>query len=260
MKTILLVWLILFPCSLSYAYAQEQDEALPVQSVILQSGLNTFREDLLIPKVHRGSISSLGYAFEKERKIYFYLAASLGLGPVKTVLETESQTWNAHIRLSFMPGYQFFQSGRVSLRAGMKLNYTLEMMEYPVWDESRAYWSTSLSAGPWCSLELDLNNTVSWLNTVSFCSPGVLSRPDEYRLYAQEEWTLGHVLEITHSNFIAGSLQPIRVGEFKTELRMPFTERKQVSISYLLHYARTARSDEPTLTLWQNSLGIGIIW
>ncbi len=64
--------------------------------------------------------------------------------------------------------------------------------EYEVWDEAHAYWGNFLSLGN--SVALQVYERKSLLLYFDFTLLGLHSRPDLYRLYANEYWTFSHIV------------------------------------------------------------------
>jgi len=236
--------------------AQEKSEINGRYSFGIFCGFNELKEEILLSKVHRGNVGFISESWEKEGKFAQKILLSQGFGKLKTDLETEPQSLFISLKGTYSAGYKLLSIGRISNYSGLLLDYSLVLYEFPVWDESRAYWSTSVSAGIWDRLFVKLNENTDWITELSFCSPGFLSRPDEYRLYAQEEWTFPAIIKITHSKFRMGFLSSIIMINATSELRFHSGAGRFFSLFYEMVYSETSRVDDPALQIFRNSFGL----
>ncbi len=222
------------------------------------AAISSIKEEILLPKVHRGILSNLTYRFEKNNAKYYSLKFDIAYGKLRTTMETEKVTWNGQINLRFTAAYKMIDFGSFRYSLGYTVDYEWSVMEYPVWDESRAYWSTTLSAGPCNRLMVTMKNNMSWIFTWDLCLLGVLSRPDEIRLYAQEKWTLLSIIKTTHSYLEPVSVNKLLKNAIGTEFRLPLKNGNYFSFCYSFRYLKSNRNSEPPVYINSNILGMGI--
>ncbi|MFH0842749.1 MAG: hypothetical protein V1903_09030 [Bacteroidota bacterium] len=221
-------------------------------------GSNQVKENILIPKAHIGSSLSVTYEFEKESNNFHALNFNLGYSRLKTKLETDKVTWNGQIDAGYSWGKSLISVEKIKYSLGVNLSYILTVMEYPVWDESRAYWGTAFSAGPFTRLKMTFNNNGSWISSLSLDLLGLSSRPDELRLYAQEEWTLSNILRITNSGYSFGTADRTFLCVLKNEYRIPFKDDNFLSVNNSITYATISEYRSPSLQTIRIDFGVGL--
>lgn len=239
-------------------HGQEKKSSVSQQLIGYELGSYQIKEEILIPKVHRGIIHSLSYRYCKEGKHFHEASFVLGYGKLKTKLETEKVTWNGQVDLQYAMGFYLVNSQKVSFSLGFNTRYRWSVFEYPVWDESRAYWGTAVTLGPYNRFMVLLKKNRAWITTWDISLLGLLGRPDEVRLDAQQDWSFAGVMTSTQSNFTFGLVNQILISDFRTEFRLPFGDDNFVSFFYALIFQRVAKKDEPPLKTLTNNLGIGI--
>ena len=221
-------------------------------------GSNQVKENILIPKAHKGSATSVSYKFEKESNNFHALNFNLGYSRLKTKLETDKVTWNGQIDAGYSWGKCLISAEKAKYYLGVNLNYLLTVMEFPVWDESRAYWGTTLSAGPFSRIKMTSGNNCSWISSLSLDLLGLTSRPDEVRLYAQEEWTLSNILRITNGGYSFGTANGTFLCVLKNEYRIPFKGDSFLSFYNSIIYATISEYRSPSLQTIRIDFGVGL--
>jgi hypothetical protein len=237
-----------------------QEIAPPVNSNIIELnfGSNQIKENLLIPKAHKGSAISVSYIFENESRNYHEFTFNLGYGRLKTRLETEKVTWNAQLSAGYSWGKNLVDREKIKYCLGLKTGYYWSLIEYPVWDESRAYWGTALYAGPFTRVKMIFKNSSSWIGSFSVDLIGLSSRPDEVRIYAQEEWTLSNILRITNSGYSFSAADRTFLCVLKNEYRIPFKDDNFLSVHNLITYATISEYRSPSLQMIRIYFGVGL--
>ena len=216
------------------------------------------KENILIPKVHSGSIISISYRFENEARNYNEFSFSIGYSKLRTKLETKKVTQNEQLNFSYSWGKGLLIQEKVKYYLGFNVGYDWTLMEYVVWDESRGYWGTSLTAGPYNRIAVRLNNKCSWISTIHFNLLGILSRPEDVRIYAQEEWTLSNIMKITNSDFSLGIINNILISDFRSEYRIPFKGDNFLSVYGSMFYETISKDEGQPLQILQITAGIGL--
>jgi hypothetical protein len=236
---------------------QEDESPLKANIFSFSPGSNRIKENILIPKVHSGSIIRISYRFENEARNYNEFSFSIGYSKLKTKLETEKVTQNEHLSFGYSWSKGLLIQERVKYYLGFNVGYDWTLMEYVVWDESRGYWGTSLTAGPYNRIAVRLNNKCSWISTIHFNLFGILSRPEDVRLYAQEEWTLSNIMKITNSDFSLGIMNNILICNFKSEYRIPFENDSFLSVYGSMFYKTISKGEGQPLQILQITAGLG---
>lgn len=221
-------------------------------------GSNQVKENILIPKAHKGSAISALYRFEKDSRNFHAFSFNLGYSRLKMKLETEKATWNGQINAGYSWGKNLISGEKTKYSLGIDLCYNLSLIEFPVWDESRVYWGTSLSAGPFSRLAMKFNNNCSWISSLSFGILGICSRPDTVRLYAQEEWTLSNILKITNSEFSFTAPGSAFLCAFKNEYRIPFKKGNFLSVYNSITYSTISEYQAPSFQTIKIDFGFGL--
>ena len=255
-------FLILVPLLLSLTYSnllcQEGGSKIKSNILSFSPGSNQIKENILIPKVHRGSLIRISYRYENESRNYNEFSFNFGYSKVKTRLETEKLTQNEQLSFSYSWGKSLIIQEKVKYYLGLNAGYDWSLMEYVVWDESRGYWGTSLTAGPYNRVAVKLNNKCSWISSFHFNLLGILSRPEDVRIYAQEEWTLTNIMKITNNDFSLGIMNNILICNFKSEYRIPFKGDNFLSVYGSLFYETISKSEGQPLQILQITAGMGV--
>lgn len=237
---------------------QESKSVGSTHHIGYELGSYRIKEDILIPKVHRGIINSLSYRYCKEGRHFHEASFFIGYGKLKTELETEKVTWNGQIDLKYTMGFYLVNSPKVSYTLGFITRYGWSVFEYPVWDESRAYWSTTLSLGPSNRFMVSLKKSRSWITTWDISLLGLVGRPDGIRLDAQQDWSFTGVVSSTQSGLTFCLVNELLISDLRTEFRLPIGDDNFMLFSYALIFQRVAKKDEPPLKTVTNNLGIGV--
>lgn len=224
----------------------------------LNIGNNQVKENILIPKVHRGASVLASYKLEKESNNFNAFNFSFGYSRLKTKLETEKATLNLQIDAGYLWGKCLISAEKTKYYLGVNLNYYLTVMEFPVWDESRVYWGTALSAGPFSRLKNTFNNNCTWICYLSLDLLGLSSRPDEVRLYAQEEGTLSNILRITNSGYSFGAADRTFLCVLRNEYRVPLKDDNFLSVHNSITYAVISEYRSPSLQTIRIDFGVGL--
>jgi hypothetical protein len=252
-------YLILFLFSFLFKSIQCQDTTSLFTSNLfnLTFGNNRLKEENLIPKVHSGALTGFSYVFEKSGNNFNSIACSISYNHLKTMLETEKVTQTGQINIKYSWGCNLSKRKGTNYFFGVTTSYNWSIQEFPVWDESRAYWGTSLVTGPYGRLSLTFDNLCSWISSFDIGLLGILSRPDYVRLYAQEEWSFSNILKITNSDFSFGIMNNILICCFKSEYRIPFKNDNFLSFYGSMFYEKISRSEGQLLKVSQIAAGIG---
>ncbi|MFH0756714.1 MAG: hypothetical protein V2B15_05450 [Bacteroidota bacterium] len=104
-----------------------------------ETGVNRLKEENLFPIVHQGAIHGLTYRYEKSGKHFHEVSVSLRYGKVKAGLETEKVSQNEQAGVGYCMGFHLVKRGKMNYFLGYNLRYAHSLVEFPVWDESRAY-------------------------------------------------------------------------------------------------------------------------
>jgi hypothetical protein len=116
---------------------QEDESAVKANIISFSPGSNMIKENILIPKVHSGSIISISYRFENEARNCNEFSFSIGYSKLRTKLETEKVTQNEQLNFSYSWGKGLLIQEKVKYYLGFNVGYDWTLMEYVVWDESR---------------------------------------------------------------------------------------------------------------------------
>ena len=181
---------------------------------------NQVKENILIPKTNRGQGIELSYKFEKERNSLNEFIFSTGYCKLKTKLETDKVTWNVQANAGYLWGKNLLAGEKFRYYLGAEVFYHWSVMEYPVWDESRAYWGSVISTGLFNRIKLLFNEKNILISSLCLDLAGLCSRPDDIRLYAQEEWTLSNIIRITNSGFSFNTLNNFFMCSLRNEYRV----------------------------------------
>jgi hypothetical protein len=252
-------YIILFLLSFLFKSIQCQDTTSVYTShlISLTFGSNRLKEEILIPKVHSGALTGFSYVFEKSGNNFNSIACSFSYNHLKTKLETEKVTQTGLIDIKYSWGYNLLKSKGSNYFLGVTTSYNWSIQEFPVWDESRAYWGTSLAAGPYGRLSMTFDNQCSWISSFDISLLGILSRPEDVRLYAQEEWTISNIMKITNSDFSFGIMNNILICCFKSEYRIPFKNDSFLSFYGSMFYESVSESEGQPFKVSQIAAGIG---
>ena len=241
-----------------FGTCQEPKTAVKYHSIIYEVGVNRLKEENLFPIVHRGSMNGLSYRIEKTGRNYNEITTTLRYGKLKAKAETEKESQNAQFSLSHCMGFRLLQSGQVKLFFGYNLKYSYSFLDFPVWDESRAYWGTALTIGFSGRLFIDFKRNQRLICSLDFNPTGMYSRPDEVRLYAQEIYTFSNIMKTTNSNFKPGWINNILLNNFRTEYRFLTKNDHFFSVHYSISYSRIKKTNEHPLLNCMNNFGVSL--
>jgi hypothetical protein len=254
-KFLILILTFLYPTP---SLGQEIRSSVNSHIIGFNIGSNQVKENLLIPKAHTGSVISVSYGFEKEGRNFHEFTFNIGYGRLKTKLETDKVTWNGQINTGYSWGKSLISREKVKYYLGADLKYHLTLMEYPVWDESRAYWGTALTAGLFTRVRMVFNNKSSWVSSLCIDLLGFSSRPDEVRIYAQEEWTLANILKITNTGYSFTLIDNTFMCSIQNEYRIFLKNDNFLSFCNSITYASISEYQGKSLLSVRINFGIGL--
>ncbi|HUX94186.1 MAG TPA: hypothetical protein VMV47_00525 [Bacteroidales bacterium] len=243
-KTQLFLLLLLLLCFPELVTGQEEKSPYIYHSFTYETGITRMKEKILFPIVHKGSVNGLTYRYEKRGKNYHEIFVSLRYSKIKTDLETEKVSQNVQFGIGYCMGFLLVINEKMNYYLGYNLRYAHSLAEFPVWDESRAYWATSLTSG--ISNRLFINNKTnqSWFFSWDINPMGLYSRPDEVRIYAQENWSLSSILKTTNSNIKPGLINNVLLSNFRTEYRFHSKNDNYFALLYSFSYSRICTTNE----------------
>ncbi len=251
----LLFLLLLIPESGS---SQEPELQKMYHSFTYGIGSNWLKEDNLFPIVHKGYINCFTYRLEIRKKNYNELFVTLGYSKLKAELETEKVSQNMQISFGYCMGFHLINRENINFYLGYNLRYAYSLVEFPVWDESRAYWGTSLTLGVSNNFFVHIKESQNLILSWNINPIGLYSRPDEVRLNAQEYWSFSNIIKTTNSNIKTGFINNILLSNFRTEYRFRSKKDHYLSLLYSFSYSRIKRTDEHPLFNSINSIGISL--
>ena len=237
---------------------QEQQPPGIIHLFSYEIGANYLKEENLVPVVHKGPIQLLTYRFEKQGKNYNEITVSLGYSRIKAEPETEKVSQNIQFRFGYCSDFHIVKRAKFNYYLGFNMSYAYSLVEFPVWDESRAYWGSSLTLGVSNRMIFDMKENQKWYFSWDIHPMGLYSRPDEVRLYAQEEWTFSNIIKTTNSNLKLGFVDNILLSYFRTEYRLITKKDRYIALQYSLSYSRIQKANEGPLQDCINSFGISI--
>ena len=254
----LLVMLALMIMILRFVHGQDSILAHKYHSVTYDNGSNRMKEENLVPLVHTGTIHGLTYRFEKPGKRYHEVFVGMRYGKLKSSLETEKVSQNARIGTGYCMGFGLLHKRIADIYLGFNVSYLMSFLEFPVWDESRAYWGTSLTLGISCRTYLNTKKNQFWVTGIDINPMGLYSRPDELRQYAQEKYTLSNILLTMNSHISAGFADKVFLSSIRTEYRFHTRRDHYLAILYVWSYSRIKKANEHPLYNSTNSIGISL--
>ena len=252
---LILLLLLLFP---GFIFSQKPRSSIVYHSITYEIGSNLVKEENLFPIVHKGVINGLTYRFEKRGNIYHEVSVSLRYSKIKAELETERVSQNEQINIGYCMAYHLLKKEKFYFSLGYNLKYALSLVEFPVWDESRAYWGTSLSLGLSIRSIFKIKENQNWIFSWDFNPMGLYSRPDEVRLYAQENWSFSNIVKTTNSNIKPGFINNILISNFRTEYRFLTKKDHYFALLYSFSYSRIKRTNEHPQLISINNFGISL--
>ncbi len=256
-RNYLILLIFLVPCQ--NIRCQDTIKLVKSHLLSLNIGNQKLKEEILLPKVHSGLYTGFYYLFERTNKNYYSIDFTVSYNHLKTKLETEKVTQTGQVNMKYSWGYNLLKNNLSNIHFGVTAWYNWSIEEFPVWDESRAYWGTSLSAGPFARFLFNLDNHSVWITSLNSSLLGFLSRPDYLRIYAQEEWTLSNIIKITNSHFEFALPDNIILTSIKTEYRMPVGLKGKYfwSVSGEFLYSGVAEDKSYPIRLSRFNIGIG---
>ncbi|MFH0756713.1 MAG: hypothetical protein V2B15_05445 [Bacteroidota bacterium] len=97
----------------------------------------------------------------------------------------------------------------------------------------------------------------SWVFGLDFNPMGLYSRPDEVRMYAQENWSLPAILKTTNSNIGPGFVNNVLLGHFRTAYRFHTRKEHYFAFQYSFSYYRICKTNEHPQRNSINNFGKG---
>ena len=237
---------------------QEPEFQKMYHSFTYEIGSNWLKEDNLFPIVHKGSVNGFTYRFEKTGKFYNEVFVALRYSKLMSEPETEKVSQNMQISFGYCMGFHLLKRENINFYLGYNLRYAYSLVEFPVWDESRAYWGTSLTLGVSNKFFVNIKENQNWIFSWDINPMGIYSRPDEVRLYAQENWSFSSIVQTTNSNIKSGFINNILLSNFRTEYRFLTKKDYYLSLLYSFSYSRIKRTGEHPLFNSINSIGISL--
>lgn len=226
-------------------------------NVILSYNLSAsnIKEEVLIPKVHRGVINNFSFLMEQNKSNFNSLMINLGYGHLKTKLESEKVTLNGSVNLIYIQGYSLIKKEKIEYYFGYNAGYLWNIMNYPVWDESRVYWSSSFTVGPYNRFVIKYPDH-QFIFTWDVSIIGLLSRPEEQRLYAQENASFFNIIKTTNSHYEAEIINHLMISNLLVEYRMLLPKNRNFSFIYSVFFSKTERANQPPLYMYRNNFGM----
>jgi len=258
MKKVTQLYLLLLLYIPGHVTGQEHKPPNIYHSFMYETGVNWLKEENLFPVVHKGTINGVTYRFEKRGKNYHEISVSLRYSKVKAELETEKVSQNEQIGFSYCMGFHLGKREKINYYLGYNLRYAYSLVEFPVWDESRAYWATSLTPGLSYRLFIKIKENQNWLFGWDFNPMGFYSRPFEVRLYAQEDWSLSSIAKTTNSNAKPGLVNNVLLCSVRTEYRFLTTKDHYFALLYSFSYSRICRTNDHPQLNSINNFGISL--
>jgi len=237
---------------------QDSKPQIKYHTLTYEIGMNWLKEENLFPIVHKGSVQGLTYRFEKWGKNYRELFAALRYSRLKAGMETEKVSQYEQISFGWCMGFRLLEREKINFYLGYNLKYAHSLVEFPVWDESRAYWGSSLTLGVSNRFIVSSKEKKSFVFSLDINPLGLYSRPDEVRLYAQENWSLLSIVKTTNSNIKPGFVNNVLLINFRTEYRFLTKKDNYFSLLYTFSYSRIRRTNEHPLQNTINSLGFSL--
>jgi hypothetical protein len=239
--------------------AQDQEPAKIHHFIGYSPGLTQIKEENLIPKVHTGILHFFSYSIQKKSDSYNLFRMHAGYGKLKTKIEDEAVSLYGQLSLCY--DYQFRIAGNEKFvyYLGPYISFTSSLSEYENWDEAHAYWGNFLSFGPGNSLFISLDHKRSLITHFNLPVFGFYTRPDYYRLYANEYWTFSNITKLMNSHYHFGSLNNAFQINISTEYRTPFYKSSYFVMSFSVYYSRLKTNDGNPLKVLIPELGMGIL-
>jgi hypothetical protein len=256
MKSNLKLFLLLLLFISIPAKGQKTKSPAVFHSITYETGVNWLKEENLFPIVHRGWNNGLTYRYENRTENYHEIFISVKHSKLKAKPETEAVSQNAQIGISYCMGFNLAKGERVSYYIGYNLRYAIALVEFPVWDESRAYWATSLTSGISNRLFINIKPKQSCSFSWDFSPLGFYSRPAEVRLYAQEDWSFLGIMKTLNSNFKPGFANNVLLSNLRTEYRFHLKSDHYFALQYSLSYYRICTTNDKPQVNSINNFGI----
>jgi len=214
------------------------------------------KDKSLFPIVSRGGSAGVNFRKEWHRSTDFYFDTRITFSHLKTALESDYETWNGLIGFTWTHLFPLIKKAEFGIHCGYTAGYIWDLTEYPVWDESHAYWSTVLSAG--IALQLSLNSSTGqqWINRITASPAGLGSRSDPERIYAQEKWTLLNILKITNSDCYPYLLRNNINIDWYSEYSLRQSVKHHVKLYTYAGYAIHAEVTIPAIEMFRIQFGL----
>jgi len=221
-------------------------------------GISQVKEENLIPKVHKGLNHFILYEFEKRDDIFHNFHFYLGYGKMKTEIESEALSFNAQLSAGYCYNFRIFGNETFCYYLGPNLAFTSSLSEYEIWDEAHAYWGNYFSLGPGNIAFIKLKGNKIFVAHLDLAILGFYTRPDYYRLYANEYWTFSNIIKIMNSHYHFGFLNNAFQMKASIEYRTPIFNDDFFSFLFSIYYSQIKANDGKALKELFPKLGVGI--
>jgi len=221
-------------------------------------GVAQVKEENLLPKVHSGLIHALTYEFHREGDPRQSVTIQAGYGILSTRINHDEGSFNARLLLSYSPVFSVWRVGGFAYCVGPRLAYSSSLSEYQTWDEAHAYWGTSLSLGASNVVSLDLGTARDLTFCLDWLLLGITSRPERFRLYANERWTFSNIVKIMNSGYQFGFANDVFQLNVIARYRTPVFSSQFLALTCSLYYSRLNIEGGKPLREIITSIGIGV--
>jgi hypothetical protein len=244
------------------AVGQETGGAHTLHLLGYEPGHLQLQEENLIPKVFDGIAHAFTYRFERVGETYRLFQFGFTYTNPKTDIEREfggSEEYgkiNGQFHLEYTHDPIHLSKGRADFYLGPRASYTYSLSYLHGWD-SHAYWGSYLSLGPNGVARVDLGQGRVWHTTLGLSLAGLYSRPDLTRRYKTEDWSLGHILKITHERYSPGLWTNAFQIQGGTEVRLPVRHRT-LAVGYASYFSRIERAGGKPLREMIHRIGMRI--
>jgi hypothetical protein len=221
-------------------------------------GFARIKEENLLPKVHSGVLHALNYEFQVQGNLSHSVIVQLAYGTVSTDITRDEGAFNARLLVSYSPQFVVRRAGGMTYCMGPMIAYSSSLAEYQTWDEAHAYWGTALSLGMSNVMSLDIGSARDLTFRLDCSLLGITSRPDRFRLYANERWTFSNLVKIMNSGFQYGFTEGVFQLATTARYRTPLFSSKSLTLSCSFSYSRLNVDGGKPLREIVTSLEIGL--
>jgi hypothetical protein len=205
-------------------------------------GILQIKELNLMPKVNKGFQNSFIIKHEIRNEKYKALSLFGSYGSPETDIEKENddteENVNVQLEIKYLYEWRILEKSSYSYYLGPYIAYSYSISSYPIWDESHAYWGTSILLGVSNNQFVELKKNKIWNTSFDFSLLGFVSRPDTYRFYKIEDWSFMNILNKTNSNYNFSTWNNSYRIYFSSGIILPLTSKTSFGISYSLFYSR----------------------